>query len=71
MAAVATHQQSIRIPRERWRDSCERARRAHSSSGAAIINAFLLKYQRGELDAEVSRWLEELTGVPHPARSLA
>jgi hypothetical protein len=68
MTAVATHQQSIRIPNERWRAACDRARQGHSSSGAAIVNAFLLKYERGELDAEVSQWLHELTGVPHPAR---
>jgi hypothetical protein len=58
--------QSIRIPKPRWQGASGRAKQVHRSSGAGIVNAFLVKYHRGDLDSEVSAWLEELTGVPHP-----
>lgn len=60
-------QQSIRVPQPRWRAAIQRARTVHTSSGAGVINAFLVKYNRGELDAEVAAWLTETTGVKHEA----
>ena len=60
--------QSIRIHTGRWKSAAQRAQRVHRSSGAGIVNAFLVKYERGDLDSEVSAWLEELTGVPHPVQ---
>lgn len=43
----------------------------HTSDGSKVVNAFLIKYTRGELDAEVAQWLTELTRVRHEAAPAA
>jgi len=64
---MITPKQGIRIPLARCIAACQRARRVHHTDVPKVVNAFLVKYNSGELDDQVSAWLTEITGVEHQA----